>query len=206
MHIANVVQQFNSELGYMELLLVADSLDRSQPLLRVASDVGYHILRSIGIDDGASKYVDTLRPDAVIIVTKKIDHIVLREMSAINERHPTPMLIFTHDSQPASIDAAVKAGAGSYVVDCHKPERLATLLGIAVTRFEEQQRLKSDLLQTKNALQERKSVEKAKGIIMKSKSLSEDQAYKAMRKLAMNHNKRIGEIAEQIISASEVLV
>ncbi|MBT8126695.1 MAG: hypothetical protein KJP15_04375, partial [Gammaproteobacteria bacterium] len=115
----------------MELLLVADSLDRSQPLLRVASDAGYHILRSIGIDDGASKYVDTLRPDAVIIVTKKIDHTILSEMSAINERHPTPMLIFTHDAQPASIDAAVKAGAGSYVVDCHKPERLATLLGIA---------------------------------------------------------------------------
>jgi response regulator NasT len=190
----------------MELLLVADSLERSQPLLRVASDAGYRILRSIGIDDGASKYVGTLRPDALIIVTNEIDRSIVREMSAINEKHPTPMLIFTHDSQPGSIDAAVKAGAGAYVVDCSKPERLAALIGIAVARFEEQQRLKKELMRTKNALQERKSVERAKGIIMKSKSLSEDQAYKAMRKLAMNQNKRLGEIAEQIISASEVLV
>jgi response regulator NasT len=83
---------------------------------------------------------------------------------------------------------------------------LSSLLGVARARFDEQQRLKKELSMTKNALQERKSVEKAKGIIMKSKSLSEDQAYRAMRRLAMNHNKRIGEIAKQIISASEVLV
>jgi response regulator NasT len=190
----------------MDLLLVADSLDRSQSLLGVASSVGYRILKSIGIDDGASKHVDALRPDALLIVSTEIDRLILREMSAITEKHPTPMLIFTRDTQPRSIDAAVKAGASSYVVDCNKPERLVTLLGIAVAQFEERQRLKKELVQTKNALQERKSVERAKGIIMKSKSLSEDQAYNAMRKLAMNHNKRIGEIAEQIISASEVLV
>ena len=66
--------------------------------------------------------------------------------------------------------------------------------------------MKNELKQTKHALNDRKSVEKAKGIIMKAKSLSEDQAYNSIRKLAMNHNKRIGEIAEQIISAAEVLV
>ena len=120
--------------------------------------------------------------------------------------HPTPILVFTRDSQSESIDLAVKAGATAYVVDCNEPERLPTLLGVAMARFDEQQRLTKELLQTKNALQERKSVEKAKGIIMKSKHLSEDQAYNAMRKLAMNSNKRMGEIAEQIISASEVLV
>lgn len=190
----------------MDLLLVADRLNRSQPLPGIASSAGYRILKSIGIDEGASEHVAVLRPDVLIIVCTEIDRSILREMSAITENCPTPMLIFTHDSQPQSIDAAVKAGASSYVVDCNKPERLVALLGIAVARFEEQQRLKKELVQTKNALQERKSVERAKGIIMKSKSLSEDQAYKAMRKLAMNHNKRIGEIAEQIISASEVLV
>ena len=77
---------------------------------------------------------------------------------------------------------------------------------MAKSRFDEQQRLKQELLQTKIALSDRKNVEKAKGIIMKTKSVSEDQAYNAMRKLAMNHNKRLGEIAEQIISASEILV
>ena len=190
----------------MDLLLVADRLDHVQPLLGIASNAGYRMLKTVGIDDGVGKHVGALRPDVLIIVSDEIDRSILREMSAITEKHPTPMLVFTQDSQLQSIDAAVKAGASAYVVDCTKPERLVALLGIAVARFEEQQRLKKELVQTKHALRERKSVERAKGIIMKSKSLSEDQAYKAMRKLAMDHNKRIGEIAEHIISASEVLV
>ena len=190
----------------MDLILVADCLDSSQPLLRAASKAGYRILKLIGPDDEASHYVDTLCPDAMIIVSDEMDRPILREMRTITEKHPTPMLVFTRDAQNESIDLAVKAGATAYVVDCNEPERLPTLVGVARARFDEQQRLKKELLQTRNALQERKSVEKAKGIIMKSKRLSEDQAYKAMRKLAMNSNKRMGEIAEQIISASEVLV
>jgi response regulator NasT len=190
----------------MDLILVADCLDSSQPLLRVASKSGYRILKLVGSNDEASRYVNSLRPDAMIIVSDEIDRSILREMRAVTKTRPIPMLVFTRDSHPESIDLAVKAGATAYVVDCSDPERLGALLGVARARFEEQQRLKQELWQTKNALHERKSVEKAKGIIMKSKSLSEDQAYKAMRKLAMNHNKRMGEIAEQIISASEVLV
>jgi response regulator NasT len=194
------------KICYMDLILVADCLDSSQPLLRVASKAGYRILKLIGPNDEACRYVETLCPDAMIIVSDEIDRPILREMRAVTERKPTPMLVFTRDSEPESIDLAVKAGATAYVVDCNDPARLSSLLGVAQARFDEQQRLKKELLHTKNALQERKSVEKAKGIIMKSKRLSEDQAYKAMRKLAMNHNKRMGEIAEQIISASEVLV
>ena len=190
----------------MDLILVADSLESSQPLLHVASKANYRILKLIGPKDGASRYVESLRPDAIIIVSAEIDDSILREMKAVTKKRPTPMLLFTSDSRPLSIDSAVRAGAAAYVVDCEVPERLGSLLGIAKARFQEQQRLKKELCQTKSALRERKRVEKAKGIIMESKSLSEDQAYTAMRKLAMSHNKRMGEIAEQIIAASEVLV
>lgn len=190
----------------MDLILVADCLDSTQPLLKVASKNGYRIMKLIESNDDASRYVDTLRPDAVIYISDEIDRLLLRQMRAVNDKRPTPMLVFTRDSGEKAINAAVKAGATAFVVDCNDPTRLGSLLGVAKARFDEQQSLKKELLQTKNALNERKSVEKAKGIIMMSKHLTEDQAYKAMRKLAMNHNKRIGEIAEQIISASEVLV
>ena len=190
----------------MDLILVADCLDSTQPLLKVASKAGYRIMKLIESNDDTSSYVESLRPDAVIYISDEIDRLLLRQMRTITERQPVPMVVFTRDSTAGSIDAAVKAGATAYVIDCNDPERLGSLLGVAKARFDEQQRLKNELVQTKNALFERKNVEKAKGIIMKTKSLSEDQAYSAMRKLAMNHNKRIGEIAEQIISASEVLV
>jgi len=190
----------------MDLILVADSLESTQPILKVASKSGYRIVKLIESNDDASRYVESLRPDALILVSDEVDRLLLRQMKTIIAKRPLPMVVFTRDSKPDSIDAAVKAGASTYVVNCHDPERLGSLLSVARARFDEQQRLKKELLQTKIALSDRKNVEKAKGIIMKTKSVSEDQAYNAMRKLAMNHNKRIGEIAEQIISASEVLV
>ena len=190
----------------MDLILVADCLDSTRPLLEVSAKSGYRILKLIESNDDVDRYVSALRPDALVLVSDEIDRLLLRQMRAISEKQPLPMVVFTRDGNAESIDAAVKAGATAYVVDCHDPERLGSLLGVARARFEEQQRLQNELQQTKDALSERKSIEKAKGIIMKTKKMSEDQAYSAMRKLAMNHNKRIGEIAEQIISASEVLV
>jgi response regulator NasT len=190
----------------MNLILVADCLDSAQLILRAASQANYRILKLIGVKDDACRYVESLRPDALIIISHTIDSRLLNEMQTISRQRATPMLVFTHDSQPDSIDSAVRAGATSYVIDCKDGHRLCSLLEVARVRFKEQQRLKNELVQTRNALKERKSIEKAKGIIMQTKSFNENQAYNAIRKLAMNHNKRMGEIAEQIISASEVLV
>ena len=190
----------------MDLMIVTDRLDSAQPLMEVAVKQGHRLLKVIGINDDAKKLVTSLLPDVLIFISDEVGRPLLREMHAVNEAQPTPMLVFTSDSGDDAIISAVKAGATVFIVDCSDPSRLGSLLGVAKVRFEEQRRIKDELQRTKIALQERKCVEKAKGIIMKSKRLSEDQAYKAMRKLAMNHNKRIGEIAEQIISASEVLI
>lgn len=190
----------------MDLILVADCLDSTQPLLKVASKAGYRIMKLIESNDDASRYVTSLRPDVLIFISDEIDRQLLRQMRAVTEEQPTPMIIFTRDSRTDSIDAAVSAGATAYVIDCNDPERLGSLIGVAKARFNEQQRINKELLEAKTALQERKNIERAKGVIMKTKNLSEDQAYSAMRKLAMNHNKRIGEIAEQIISVAEILV
>ena len=191
----------------MDLFVIADCHDKAQPLLSVASTAGYRLLKLLGADDDdASRYVESLRPDAVILFSDEIDGPVMHKIKTILENVPTPLLVFTRDSRSESINPAVSAGISAYVVDCNMPERFDSLLKVAVARFHAQQQLREELRLTKNALQDRKRIEKAKGIIMKTKRLSEDQAYKAMRTLAMNHNKRIGEVAEQIISASEVLV
>lgn len=190
----------------MDLFLVSDNQENSQPILRAASKAGYRVLKLIGPEDEASRYVESLRPDAIIIVSDRMGDPVLDVINSVTRTRPAPMLVFTRDSRQDTIDSAVKAGVTTYVVDCDAPERLVPLLNVTRARFKEQKALRKELAETKKALHERKRVEKAKGIIMKTKSLSEDQAYNAMRKLAMNHNKRIGEIAEQIISASEVLV
>ena len=190
----------------MDLVVITDCIDKSQSLLQYASGNGYRIAKLVGCKDEASRYVSSLKPDALIVICEEVNGNVLREMQLISKTMPLPVLVFTGDSRSASIDAAVKAGASAYVVNCEDPTRLGALIDVAKARFTEQHNLKIELTKTKYALQERKRIEKAKGIVMKMRSISEEQAYDAMRKLAMSNNKRIGEIAEQIISASEVLV
>ena len=190
----------------MDLILVTENREIAQPLIDVAEKEDHRILKLIGTNQDVSGHVQSLCPDVLIFVSDEIDNLVLRQMKTITDKRATPMILFTRDSQSISIDAAVKAGATAYVVNCSNPERLNSLIDVARSRFADQQQLKVELLNTRQALNDRKTVEKAKGIIMQTKNLSEEQAYTAIRKLAMNHNKRIGEIAEQIISAAEVLV
>ena len=94
----------------------------------------------------------------------------------------------------------------AYVVDGLSSERVKPVLEIAIARFEQEQSLRAELTKTKSQLEERKTIERAKGIIMKSRNLSENEAYKALRKLAMNRNQRLIDVASDVISVSELLI
>ena len=190
----------------MNLVLVTDSIEGLNPLIRAASAAGWFVLKQIGPNDQASLAVKELDLDAVVFVTDEIDRHTLKEMELINKQSPVPVVVMTRDNSQSSIDAAVKAGCTTYVVDCADPERIGSLLQVARAKFFETQRLSKELEKTRNELADRKLIDRAKGIIMQSRGISEDEAFKALRKLAMDKNKRIGEVAEQVISAAEVLV
>lgn len=190
----------------MDLILVTDNLDIAQPVLAATAAAGHRVLKQIGANDEAVRYIGALHPDALIVISDEMDRATLREMRAVMAKKPMPIVVLTRDSSEHAIDAAVKAGASAYVVDCADASRIDALLRVAHSRFIAQQSMHQELTAARDALLTRKHIEKAKGIIMQQKKISEDQAYKAMRKLAMDHNRRIGEVAEQIIAASEVLV
>src|SRR6185436_10464569 len=99
----------------------------------------------------------------------------------------------------------VQAGVTSYIVDGMSPERLSPIVEVAIARFEAYQALQNELNAAKLKLSERKLVERAKGILMKSRNLPEDQAYRALRKLAMDKNQKLGDVARQVIEVSELL-
>ena len=190
----------------MNLILVADNLDNTVGLVLAAAAEGLRVVKQVGPHDEANSYIEQYHPDGMIVVSDEMDRETLREMRAVTASNPLPMVVLTRDSKESSIDAAVRAGASAYVVDCADTSRIGSLMRVAQTRFKEHQLLHKELHDAKSALSERKQIDKAKGLIMKQKNFSEDEAYSAMRKLAMNHNKRIGDIAGQIIAASEVLL
>ena len=113
-------------------------------------------------------------------------------------------MLFTDDRDNATIQAALKAGVSAYVVAGMQPERLQPILDVAVARFEQERALRDELQGRAGRLAERKLIERAKGILMQQKNVAEDEAFRMMRKLAMDRNRRLVDVAQQIIDVAEL--
>jgi response regulator NasT len=113
--------------------------------------------------------------------------------------------MFSSDGAPETIREAVRAGVSAYVVDGMEPDRIRAIIDVAVAQFEDFQRLREELAEANLRLAERKLVERAKGLLMKSRSLDEEAAYALLRKFAMDRKLRLGEVAQQLIDAADLL-
>lgn len=145
------------------------------------------------------------KADVVVIETDLPDETVLEQIRQLSQRHHCPVVMFTEQGDAAACRAAVKAGVSAYVVDGLQSERVRFILDVAVTRFHEAQILQKQLDKATGALVGRKMVERAKGIVMRKSHVSEDVAYHTLRKMAMNRNKHIVDVAESIITAEEIM-
>src|SRR5215470_16937597 len=116
-----------------------------------------------------------------------------------------PVAMFVDHSDGASIQAAVDAGVSAYIIDGLQKERVTSILDLCISRFYAFSRLQNELERAKGALEERKIIDRARGVLMKAKKLTEDEAYALMRRTAMNENKRIVDIAQSVLTAVELL-
>ncbi|OQW71883.1 MAG: response regulator [Proteobacteria bacterium ST_bin11] len=150
------------------------------------------------------KIVQTLNPDVVVLNLYAPNEAVLRTIVDINQNCSLPVVIFAEDQQTETINKVIKAGVSAYIVDGLEPKRIKFIIDIAIARFKEQQALKDELKKTKTQLEDRKLMDRAKAILIKSQGYTEDQAYHALRKLAMDRNIAIGEMAKNVISMAEL--
>lgn len=144
-------------------------------------------------------------PDVILIDLENPSRDVLEQMFQMSRAVKRPVAMFVDQSDSASIQAAVDAGVSAYIVDGLKKERITGILDLCISRFNAFARLQSELDTAKGALAERKIIDRAKGVLMKAKSLSEEDAYALLRKTAMNENKKIVDIAQSVLTAAELL-
>lgn len=157
-----------------------------------------------GVNDLAEK-IRALRPDVVLIDIANPSRDTLEEMALASGPRERTVAMFVDRSDEALTRAAIEAGVSAYVVDGMQPERLKPILDAAVTRFNMFQRMRTELETTKRALEERKVIDRAKGLIMKAKGLGEDEAYALLRKTAMDQNRRVADVAEALVTAAGLL-
>lgn len=189
----------------LRVLLVDETFERAALLKHALQDAGCKIAAHVSASADLPGLVAELKPDLIILDTESPDRDTLENLCIINRDQPRPIVMFTHDDNSDKIRAAIRAGVSAYVVDGLKSERLRPIMDVAIARFNEFQAMRADLAKAESQLSERKDVERAKGILMKQRGWSEEEAYQALRKAAMDKGSRLADVARQLIEITELL-
>jgi two-component system, response regulator / RNA-binding antiterminator len=188
-----------------KIVIVDESPIRAAILEEGLREAGYTEVVHISEMQSLLARIYALDPDIIVIDLENPSRDSLEQMFQVSRAVRRPIAMFVDQSDAASIQASVDAGVSAYIVDGLKKERMKPILDLCVSRFNAFAKLQDELDRTKNALEERKVIDRAKGILMKLKGLTEEEAYVLMRSTAMREKKKIGEIAQSILTASELL-
>ncbi len=188
----------------LKIAIVDESPIRAAILEDGLREAGFTLVERIAETRNLLARVYAMDPDVILIDLESPSRDVLEQMFQMSRAVKRPIAMFVDQSDSASIQAAVDAGVSAYIVDGLKKERITSILDLCISRFNAFSRLQGELDQAKDALQERKVIDRAKGVLMKAKKFSEEEAYALLRKTAMNENKKIAEIAQSVVTAAEL--
>lgn len=189
----------------LSVLLVDDDPTRAAIVESALRAAGYDVVTVVNTATEMLAQVRAMRPDVIIIDRDSPDRDTLEHVCMITRDDPRPIVMFTQDQDRTLMREALKAGVSAYVVDGLSVERVRPIVEVALVRFEQWQALRRELDQAQTHLAERKVIERAKGIIMKQRRCTEDEAYALLRKLAMDRNQRLAHVAESVITMAELL-
>lgn len=189
----------------LRVLLVDEDQDRRALLQEALDAAGFAVVISTAPGDDLPGVVRRVEPDVIVIDVDAPDRDTLENMCCIARDLPRPVVMFTHDEDAEKMRTAIRAGVSAYIVGSITSERVKPIVDVAVMRFEEHQALRRELDQAKTSLAERKLIERAKGILMRQRGCGEDEAYQALRKAAMERNRKLVDVAQSVIDAAELL-
>jgi len=189
----------------LKIALIDESPVRAAIIEEGLREAGHAAIIRIADRADLLERIYAIDPDVILIDLENPSRDVLEQMFQVSRIVRRPVGMFVDQTDSASIEEAIDAGVSAYVVDGLRKERVKPILETVISRFNAFSRLRAELDQAKSALEDRKIIDRAKGILMKQKGLSEEQAYALLRKVAMNEKKKIAEIAQSVVTAAELL-
>jgi two-component system, response regulator / RNA-binding antiterminator len=189
----------------LRVLLIDDGAHRISLIRDELTRQGHLV---VGVVDSALLIHDCvlrLQPDVVIVDSESPSRDTLENLATLSSSCPRPVVVFSEDARQAPMQQALRAGVSAYVIAGLQAQRLMPVLQVAIARFEQDRALRGQLDDAQTQLAERKLIERAKGILMDDVGLSEEQAYRHLRKLAMDRGQRLGQVAERVIDARDLL-
>ncbi|MEO3713852.1 MULTISPECIES: ANTAR domain-containing response regulator [Roseateles] len=189
----------------IRVLLIEDGVASPQLLRQELQQLGCEVLGTVDNAALIHDCVQRLQPDVVIVNAESPTRDTLENLAALNDALPRPVVVFAEDPADAPMRRALQAGVSAYVVAGLQPQRLAPVLQVAIARFEQDLALRQELDRAQAQLAARKTIERAKGILMQEAGLDEEAAYQRLRKLAMDRKLPMAELAARIIEAQSLL-
>lgn len=190
----------------LKVMIVDTDLARTKPLKQSLLDTGYEVIAHLEDTVNLDSACCELQPDIVIIDTDSPSRDTLENICVMTMHKPRPIVMFTHDGNKEQIKSATRAGVSAYVVGGIPNTQLQPVIDAAIARFEEFKNLREALNEANTKLNERKVIERAKGLLMKQRNIDEDEAYRILRTMAMQKNIRMGALAEQLIETARILL
>ena len=189
----------------MRVLLVDDDPQRATKVKSALAAAGYTVTAHLTSTSDLLARVREMAPDVIVIDRDSPDRDTLEHVCLVTRGDPRPVVLFTDDGDRNMIRDAVRVGVSAYVVDGLSVERLQPILEVAVARFAEHQALRGELAEAKANIMKRKLIERAKGIVMRQSGVGEDEAYARLRKLAMDRNRQLADVAQDVIEMAKLL-
>ncbi len=192
----------NSDL---RILVVESDPEKAQAIIDALMDAGWQYVHAIGQVSGLERSVRQHDPDIVLIDVANPDRDTLEHISVASEARERAVAMFVDHSDPDLTQAALGAGVSAYVVDGLQMNRIKPVLETAIARFQVMRKMRSELDAAKKALEDRKTIDRAKGILMRQREVTEDEAYSLMRKTAMDQGRKVIDVAQALVTAADLL-
>ncbi|MEM1378469.1 MAG: ANTAR domain-containing protein [Pseudomonadota bacterium] len=188
------------------LVLVIDTSDARAAIIKDGLRAeGYTRVETITEIDRLAVQIEALEPDVIVVDLGNPNRDMLENMLQLTRAVKKPVAMFVDQSDRQSMEQAIEAGVSAYVVDGFRQDRIKSIMEMAISRFNAFSRLERELESAKSALADRATIERAKGLVMKSRGLSEEKAYALLRKSAMDQNRRLVEVAESLLMSASLL-
>jgi len=189
----------------MTIVVVEEDRERAIAIVDALKASGNYDVHVLGNVSSLARKIAALSPDVVLIDIDNPTRDMLEELTLASGPMERPVAMFVSGAAGDLAREAVEAGLSAYVVDGMQPDRLKPVLDAAIARFQIVRQMRRELAETKRALEERKVIDRAKGLLMKARGVDEDEAYALLRKAAMDQGRRVAEVAEALVTASGLL-
>ena len=189
----------------MRVLVIDPDPARAALVAEGLADVKPLEVRSAESFEAIEAEIEVFAPDVIVIACDSPDRDTLENLRERTAHNPRPVVMFVDRSTPGLADAAIEAGVAAYVVDGLSAKRVRPVLEVAITRFQLVQKLRGDLAKAQADLAARKTIDRAKGLLMKERGMDEDAAYQLLRKLAMDSGRPLGAVAADLVAYANLL-